>query len=82
MQQVCSEVSLQRALDFCVYDSVDNVVFKKGVTNIVVFDTGIYSYSDIIAKLETIGQTNVQLGTYLEQLASIITPDEVFSLQV
>lgn len=81
MQQVCSDVSLQRALDFCVYDSVDNVVFKKGVTNIMVFDTGIYSYSDIIAKLETIGQTNVQLGTYSEQLASIITPDEVFYLQ-
>lgn len=80
MRQVCSEMSLQRALDFCVYASVDDVVFKKGVTNIVVFDTGIYSYSDIIAKLGAIGLNNVQLGTYSEQLASIITPDEVFNL--
>ncbi len=80
MRQVCSEMSLQRALDFCVYDSVDDVVFKKGVTNIVVFDTGIYSYSDIIAKLGAIGLNNVQLGTYSELLASIITPDEVFNL--
>lgn len=80
MRQVCSEMSLQRALDFCVYDSVDNVVFKKGVANIVVFDTGVYSYSDIITKLEAIGLNNVQLGTYSELLASIITPDEVFYL--
>lgn len=81
MQAVCADISKKKALDYCCCDDIDSYEFKKNVSNVVVFDTDMFSYAAIIGKIKELAGHDIQLGTYSRQLSSIITPDEVFVWQ-
>lgn len=81
MLRNCEAISLQKALDYSLCSDADNIKLRDNTTNVIVYDTALYSYSTIISKLKTFAGQNVKLGTYSAQTASLITQKEVFNIQ-
>lgn len=81
MLRNCEMLSLQKALDYSLCSDADNIKLRDNMTNVIVYDTALYSYSTIISKLKTFAGQNVKLGTYSAQTASLITQKEVFNIQ-
>lgn len=81
MQRNCEMLSLQKALDHSLCSDADNIKLRDNTTNVIVYDTALYSYSTIISKLKPFAGQNVKLGTYSAQTASLITQKEVFNIQ-
>lgn len=79
MQEACVAISRKRALDYCCCDDIGGYDFRKNVTNVVVFDTDMFSYAEIIDRMRQLAGRNVRLGTYSRQQAGIITPSEVLT---
>jgi len=79
MRRACAAISRKNALDYCCCDDICSYEFKEKVSCVVVFDTDVFSYTAIISKMRSLAGHDVRLGTYSRQLASIVTPDEVFS---
>lgn len=77
MQRKCVEISRKKAIEYCCCSDIWQYEFRKGVLNIVVFDTDTFSYDEIIKAMIRLASHKVQLGTYTKRLASIITQNEV-----
>lgn len=76
MQDACAEISRKRGLDYCCAKDFEECC-RIGTSNILVFDTDMFSYSEIIKKMKSVSDRNIGLGTYSARLGIIIAPREV-----